>query len=50
MFPEGTTFDEAARFLIRQGGGPLLAWLLAESPEELRFHGWLDSVLTLPGT
>jgi hypothetical protein len=50
MFPEGTRFDEAARFLIRQGGGPLLAWLLAEPPEELRFRGWLDSVVTLPGT
>ena len=50
MFPEETKFDEAARFLLRQGGGPLLAWLLEEPPEELRFRGWLDSVLTLPGT
>ena len=38
MFPEGTEFDEAARFLIRQGGGPLLAWLLGEPPEALRFR------------
>ena len=50
MFPEETTFDEAARFLLRQGGGPLLAWLLEEKPEALRFCGWLDSVLSLPGT
>ena len=50
MFPEGTMFDESARFLLRQGGGPLLAWLLEEKPEALRFCGWLDSVLSLPGT
>ena len=50
MFPEETTFDEAARFLLREGGGPLLSWLLAESPEALHFRRWLDSVLTLPGT
>ncbi len=50
MFPEETTFDEAARFLLREGGGSLLAWLLEESPEELRFRGWLDSVLTMRGS
>jgi hypothetical protein len=50
MFPPETTYDQAARFLLRQGGGPLLAWLLDEPPEALRFRRWLDSVLTLPGT
>ena len=50
MFPEQTDYDEAARFLLRQGGGPFVTWLLGESAEELRFVGWLDSVLTLPGT
>ena len=50
MFPETTRFDEAARFLLRQGGGPLLAWLLEEKPEDLHFEGWIDSVLSIPGT
>ena len=50
MFPPETTYDQAARFLLRQGGGPLLAWLLEEPPEALRFRRWLDSVLTMPGT
>ena len=50
MFPPETTYDQAARFLLRQGGGTLLAWLLDEPPEALRFRRWLDSVLSLPGT
>ena len=50
MYPEKTDYDEAARFLLRQGGGPFVTWLLGERPKELRFVGWLDSVLTLPGT
>ena len=32
MFPEETTFDEAARFLLLESGGPQLAWLLGGSP------------------
>jgi hypothetical protein len=50
MFPESTDYDEAARFLLRQGGGPFVTWLMAEPAEGHRFIGWLDSVLTLPGT
>jgi hypothetical protein len=50
MFPEQTDYDEAARFLLRQGGGPFVTWLLAEPAEGHRFIAWLDSVLTLPGT
>ena len=50
MFPPETTFDEAARFLLREGGGPLLLWLLHEPTDGLRFRRWLDSVVTLPGT
>ena len=50
MFPPETTFDQAARFLLRQGSGPFVMWLLGERPEELCFVRWLDSVLTLPGT
>ena len=50
MFPLETTFDEAARFLLRVGGGPFLLWLLKEPPEGMRFRRWLDSVLTMPGT
>jgi hypothetical protein len=50
MFLEGTTFDEAARYLLTKATEWLLVWLLRLEPGHVRFEGWMDSVLTLPGT
>jgi hypothetical protein len=42
-------FDRACRYLARRGGALLLAWLLRLPAAALRFEGWLDTRLTLPG-
>ncbi len=47
---EDTSYDEACRYLARQAEGPLVYWLLRLNPARLRFDGWLDSVLMIPGT
>ena len=48
-FPDPTTYDEAARYLLGRAGAALLEWLLRLSPSQIRFDGWLQSQLTLPG-
>jgi hypothetical protein len=48
-FPDPTTYDEAARYLLVRAGAGLLGWLLRSSPERVRFDGWIQSQLTLPG-
>ena len=48
-FPDPTTYDEAARYLLGRAGAALLEWLLGLSPSQIRFDGWLQSQLTLPG-
>jgi hypothetical protein len=40
-FPDPTTYDEAARYLLVRAGGPLLEWLQRLSPERVRFDGWI---------
>ncbi len=49
VFPDPTTYDEAARYLLGRAGAMLLSWLLRLSPSQIRFDGWLQSQLTLPG-
>ena len=48
-FPDLTTYDEAARYLLVRAGATLLEWLLRLDPSQVRFEGWLQSQLTLPG-
>jgi len=48
-FPDTTTYDEAARYLLVRAGAALLEWLLGLGPSQIRFDGWLQSQLTLPG-
>jgi hypothetical protein len=48
-FPDPTTYDEAARYLLGRAGAALLEWLFRLSPSQIRFDGWIQSQLTLPG-
>jgi hypothetical protein len=47
---EKTNYDEASRYLARRGGASVLRWLLRLDADHLGFDGFLDSVLTLPGS
>ena len=49
VFPDPTTYDESARYLLLRAGAGLLSWLLRLSPTQVRFDGWIQSQLTLPG-
>jgi hypothetical protein len=49
VFPDPTTYDEAARYLLMRAGAFLLYWLLRLKPSQVRFDSWLPTQLTLPG-
>jgi hypothetical protein len=46
---DGNPFDQASRYLARRAGAPLMHWLLGCGPGAMRFSGWLDTQLTVPG-
>ena len=48
VFPDPTTYDEAARYLLLRAGAVLLYWLLHLKPTQIRFDGWHQNQLTLP--
>jgi hypothetical protein len=48
-FPDPTTYDEAARYLLQRAGAGPIGWLLRLGPQQVRFDGWLPTQLTLPG-
>jgi hypothetical protein len=48
-FPDPTTYDEAARYLLGRAGAGVFAWLLRLGPDRVRFDGWIQNQLTVPG-
>ncbi len=45
-----TNYDEASRYLGHQGDAPVIRWLLRLREDQVGFDGFLNSVLTLPGS